>query len=322
MNPEPIYGLPPVWRGPSYMALPLAGEVNWGMEIFGVNKLRSITDGDGLKIGVVDTGIDPDHPLLAPNFVAAKDFTGSRNGFRDVNGHGTHCSGTVAAVDPRIGVGPGFKLYHGKGLGDGGSGGNSLIDAMWWCIGEGCEILSCSWGGGGRSEDWEREFQKMIDANVWLIFAGGNSGPNTPDTDYPGRSEKLLNVAALGLDLRPASFSSAGDKIDMSGPGVNIISARPGGGFATMSGTSMATPFNAACSGLFRASRRKLGMSIPTTFEMREMLSFRAVDVHTPGDDRRTGPGAISPLLLALNLTPDPPPIATAMAVECPCVCV
>lgn len=318
---EPIYGLPPVFRGPQYMALPLAGEVNWGMEVLGVNQLRTITDGDGLKIGVVDTGIDDTHPILAPNFVAAKDFTGSRNGYRDVNGHGTHVSGTVFGKDPRIGVGPGFKGYHGKGLGDGGSGGNSLIDAMWWCIGEGCEILSCSWGGGGRSEDWEREFQKMIDANVWLIFAGGNSGPNTPNTDWPGRSEKLLNVASFGMDLKPSSFSSGGEKIDMSGPGSNIISCRPGGGFATMSGTSMATPFNAGCCGLFRAARRKFGMTIPTTFEMRELLAFRSMDIHTPGDDRRTGPGAISPLLLALNLTLDPKPITGFMNVSATVPC-
>lgn len=159
------------------------------------------------------------------------------------NGHivsNTHTSGTVAGVNAAMGVAAGFPFYHAKGLGDEGSGGNSLIDAMHWAIAQGAEVLSCSWGGGGRSDAWEREFQKMNDAGAWLIFAGGNSGPNTGDTDWPGRSEKLINVAALNSDLSPASFSSAGAKIDTSGPGVGIWSAKPGGGYQQMSGTCIA----------------------------------------------------------------------------------
>lgn len=305
---EPIYCLPPVFRGPSAEALPLAGEVNWGMDVFGVDYLRSLNP-KPIKLGIVDTGIDAKHPLIEPVFKDAKDFTGSSRGYFDVNGHGTHCSGTVGGIDPRIGVASGFEIYHGKGLGDGGSGGNELIDAMHWCIAQGCEVLSCSWGGGGRSDSWEREFQKMIDAGVWLVFAGGNSGPNTPDTDWPGRSEKLLNVAALNRDLTPASFSSAGDKIDTSGPGVGIWSARSGGGYVQMSGTSMATPFICGLLGLFRACLKDRGIKIPDTFAMRKLLFSRSTDTHTPGDDRRTGPGWLTPALLESALTPPPAPV-------------
>lgn len=312
MNPtecEPIYGLPPVFVHELADALPLADEVNWGMVTFGIEKLRSITDGDGIKLGVVDTGIDPDHPIIAPNYVAAKDFTGSSSGFRDRNGHGTHCSGTVFGADPRIGVAPKAKGYHGKGLGDSGSGGSGLIAAIEWCVEQGCEVVSNSWGGGGQSQSWEAVFKRLADAGIWLIFAGGNSGPNTPDTDWPGRSMNLINVAALNPNLSPASFSSAGDKIDTSGPGVDIWSARPGGGFARMSGTSMATPFIAGMLGLYRAALKKLGRPIPNIYELRDTLFKRSTDTHTPGDDRRTGPGWLTPLLLSLSLTPDPLPI-------------
>lgn len=305
---EPIYTLPPVFVNAEADVLPMTGEVNWGMDVFGIEYLRSLAP-KPIKLGVIDTGIDDTHPLLQPVFKGAKDFTGSSRGYRDVNGHGSHCSGTVAGIDPRIGVASGFHLYHGKGLGDGGSGGNSLIDAMWWCIEQGCEVLSNSWGGGGRSETWEREFQKMIDAGVWLVFAGGNSGANTSDTDWPGRSEKLLNVAALNQNLTPASFSSAGDKIDTSGPGVNIWSARAGGGYVQMSGTSMATPYICGMLGLFRACLKDRGLPIPDTFAMRKLLFNRSTDIHTPGDDRRTGPGYLTPSLLELALTPPPAPV-------------
>ena len=306
---EPVYSLPPVFRGDSAEALPLAGEINWGMEVFGIEALRSITKGKGMKIGGVDTGIDARHELLSQNFKGARDFTGSSRGYADVNGHGTHISGTISASDPRIGVAPECDFYHGKGLGDSGSGGSGLMRAIEYCLSEGCEVVSNSWGGGGQSMDWERLFEKWVThpSKPWLIFAGGNAGPNTPDSDWPGRSRHLINVAALNKDLTPASFSSAGNKLDTSGPGVNIWSARPGGGAQQMSGTSMACPFIAAALGLYRQALKDKGLPIPDTYQLRDLLMSHSTDIGTPGDDRRTGPGWMTPLLLSLDLTPDPP---------------
>lgn len=308
---EPVYALPPVFVGPEAEVLPLAGEVNWGMAVFRVDDLRPLAGDVKVKLGIVDTGIDRTHEQFAGNFQGARDFTGSSSGFADRNGHGTHCSATVAGMDPRIGVASGFPVYHGKGLGDSGSGGNGLIDAIEYCLSEGCEVVSNSWGGGGRNAAWEARFKAWAEhpSKPWLIFAGGNSGPNTPDTDWPGRSAHLLNVAALGSNLAPASFSSAGDKIDTSGPGVNIWSARPGGGYQQMSGTSMATPFVAGLLGVYRAALKRQGLPIPDIYELRKLMEFRSTDAHTPGDDRRTGPGWVTPLLLALNATADPPPV-------------
>ena len=305
---DPVYSLPPVFRGPTADALPMAGEVNWGMEKMGVDLLRTVTDGRGVKVGGVDTGVDATHPILG-NVAGVKDFTGSPVGAKDRHGHGTHIMGTIGGTDPRIGVAPGCTLYHGKGLGDSGSGGNGLIHAVNWCAEQGCEVISNSWGGGGRWPEWEREAIRLAEAGVWCIYAGGNAGPNTPDTDWPGRSEHVINVAALNPDLSPASFSSAGDKIDTSGPGVDIWSAKPGGGFQRMSGTSMATPFVAGLLTLYRAALKAKGLPIPTIYELRKLLFSRSTDAHSPGDDRRTGPGWVTPLLLTLSLTPDPPPL-------------
>lgn len=306
---EPTYGIPPdLVRGPEAEALPMAGEANWGIATFGVESLRAFNP-EPIKLGIVDTGVDPNHPLIAANHKGSKSFVPGESAY-DGNGHGTHVSGTVCGIDQRIGVAAGFPYYHGKGLSNGGSGGNTLIDAIAYCLSEGAEVVSNSWGGG-QSASWEKFFREVAEspAKPWLIFAGGNSGPNTPDSDWPGRSEHLINVAALNSDLTPAIFSSAGDKLDTSGPGVNIWSARPGGGYQQMSGTSMATPFIAGLLGLYRACLKKAGLPIPNIYELRRLLFSRSTDTHTPGDDRRTGPGWLTPLLLSLSVTPDPKPI-------------
>lgn len=310
-EPEPVYGLPPVFVGPTAEVLPQAGEVNWGMAKFKVDDLRAAAGDVQVKLGIVDTGIDRNHPMFEGNYRGSRDFTGSSVGAMDRHGHGTHCSATVAGVNPLIGVAAGFPVYHGKGLGDTGSGGNGLIDAIEYCLSEGCAVVSNSWGGGGQNAAWEARFRAWAEhpSKPWLIFAGGNSGPNTPDTDWPGRSQHLLNVAALNVDLSPASFSSAGAKIDTSGPGVNIWSARTGGGYVQMSGTSMATPFVAGLLGRYRAALVRASLPIPNIYELRRLMQSRSTDTYTPGVDRRTGPGWITPLLLALHATADPPPL-------------
>lgn len=304
-----LFRIPPVIIGPQADALPLSGEVNWGMAAFGIDKLRSVSDGKGMICGIVDTGADRTHPLLS-NCIAAKDFTGSRIGSGDSNGHGSHVTGTVGAQDPRIGVAPGCKTVHGKGLSDGGSGaGTWIAAAMRWCAEQGAEVISMSLGSSSEDPRITAALKELADAGIWVVAAGGNSGVNTPDVDWPGRSPHCLSVAALDASMKPASFSNSGAKIDTSGPGVMIWSVRPGGGFAQMSGTSMATPFVAGMLTLFRSALKLANRPIPNVYDMRALLSRRSTDVGTPGDDRRSGPGFANPLLLELAVVPDPPPV-------------
>lgn len=307
----PVFGIPPdLDIGPTADVLPLAGEANWGVEAFAVDRLRSVTDGGGIVAGVVDTGIDRAHPLLA-NLIAAKDFTGSRYGAADRHGHGTHCSGTVGATDPRIGMAPGCRLVHGKGLSDGGSGsGAGIAAAMQWCADQGAEVISMSLGSPSEDKRITAKMQELAAKGVWIIAAAGNSGANTRDVDWPGRSPWCVSVAALNPDLTPATFTNAGAKIDTAFAGVNIWSCRPGGGFQRMSGTSMATPGVAGVLTLYRAALKLRNLPVPRIEAVRAMLLSHSTDTHTPGVDRRTGPGWVTPILLSLSLDPDPPPVA------------
>lgn len=306
---EPVYGLPPdLWRGPESDVLPLAGEVNWGMAKCNVDDLRSIYDGRGVIVGIVDTGIDPTHPDIAPNYLASKDFSGSSIGAMDKDGHGTHVSGTIGAKNPNLGVAPGCRLVHGKGLGDGGSGGGrEIAAAMRWCAEQGAGIVSMSLGSSGRDQYIDEAGIELTEAGIWVVCAAGNSGGNTSNVDFPGRLPWAFSTAAIDPNFKVASFSSRGAKIEMSAPGTNIWSCRPKGGYQQMSGTSMATPFAAGVLALYRCGLLTLNRPIPKTSEMQAILRYDCLDTEVAGIDNRTGPGCIWAKALLNNLIVDPP---------------
>lgn len=166
-----------------------------------------------------------------------------------------------------------------------------------------------SLGSSGRDPNIDAAGAELTAKGCWLVCAAGNSGGNTPNVDFPGRLPWAISVAALDSNLKVASFSSAGTKIETSGAGVNIWSCRPGGGYQQMSGTSMATPFVAGVLALYLSALLKAGKPIPSTADIQAMLKSDSMDVHDSGIDRRTGPGAIWPMLLANNLVDDPPVI-------------
>lgn len=296
--------LPPIERGPSFETLAAAPE-SWAFAAWRVEDFRDHSSGEGVTAAVLDTGGDIDHPELRGRIADSRDFTNSRIGFRDSNAHGTHCLGTVGGTSEKIGVANKCRLLNGKVLGDSGSGADSGIAAgIDWAVASGAEVVSMSLGGS-YSSTIEAACKRAVAQGVWLIVAAGNSGRG--GVDYPGKLPECISVAAIDRNFQVAGFSSRGDKLDTSGPGVDIISARPGGGYQSMSGTSMATPFIAGLLTCYRAALKQLGLPIPTTPQLRTLLMSRSVDLGKPGDDTDYGPGWIAPLMLALSLTADPP---------------
>lgn len=299
---DTIVRLPPWRRASEVMSTLSARERDWGLNQFGIPEAWKLSRGKGVRIAVLDTGVDAAHPDLEGQILATQDFTGSPYGAHDVQSHGTHCAGVIAARENdkgMVGVCPdlgqeGGGLIVGKVLGDDGSGRSSWVaDGIHWSLSQGAQIISMSLGLAHPDAGILTAVDNAVREGALVIAAAGNDGGGGSSLDrvhYPARHRNTIAVGAVGNDKLIADFSSRGPAVDIAAPGHNILSTVPGGRYVRMSGTSMATPFVSAVVGLAH-SRDEIG----STDELRDLLYKHAQDVGRPGKDRDYGAGLIRP---------------------------
>ncbi|MEU1085554.1 S8 family serine peptidase [Streptomyces sp. NPDC005892] len=230
-------------------------------------------DGAGIKVAVLDTGIDADHPDVKDRILESKSFVPGED-VDDKNGHGTHVASTVAGSGAASGglnkgVAPGAGLLIGKVLGNSGEGADSgIIEAMEWAKAEGADVVSMSLGAPVPDDGSDPMAQAVnalsADGGPLFVIAAGNSyGAGT--ISAPGSAAEALTVAAVDKQDNRADFSSMGPLInthglkpDVSAPGVGINAAAsqsvPGieGMYQSMDGTSMATPHVAGAAAILK----------------------------------------------------------------------
>jgi subtilisin len=206
--------------------------------------------GKGVKVAVVDTGIDNTHPDLAANYKGGVSFVPGETPM-DGNSHGTHCAGTIAAAINGVGVvgvAPAASLYAVKVLANNGSGQWSwLIAGIDWCINNKMHILSMSLGGSSAPSALETMCNTAFSKGLLLVAAAGNfSGSPLPppagNVSVPGKYKNVIAISAIDSSNVIAGFSCRGPEVELCAPGVNVLSTVPGGGYGTKSGTSMACP--------------------------------------------------------------------------------
>jgi len=249
------------------------GAVLWGLARIGLPKIRAEfphLDGTGVRVGILDTGIQSRHPELGNTAgVVFRDFVNNLPLPYDDHGHGTHVAGTIAGA--RTGLAPKAALVVGKIFTAGGAGTDSaILKGMQWIFdpdgnpetNDFPRLVSNSWGGDLDTEGvidvadlapYHHAIEAWIQGGIMPVFAAGNSGraPN----GFPGGLPEALAVGAYDAQDQIAEFSSRGPNLwrvgqwvvtvlkpDISAPGVKITSAFPGNKYATWSGTSMATP--------------------------------------------------------------------------------
>lgn len=285
----------------------------WG--ITAVMADESPYTGDGVKVAVLDTGIDAGHPAFKGMILDIEDFTGT--GKSDVNGHGTHCAGTIFGRDVggrRIGIARGVKkALIGKVLSDNGGGSSEMLfQALQWALKEQVNIVSMSLGfdfpGTVQSKvdaGWPADLAtsqaleayrgnlRMFDAlmamfkaqnafngSPLVIAAAGNESRRELDPEYkiaasvPAAADGVISVAAahqFGSMYGIANFSNS--LAHVAAPGVEVISAWPGGKLKSLDGTSMACPHAAGVAALWWEHAAKEGAPTVSTAVYAQLTS-------------------------------------------------
>jgi subtilisin family serine protease len=215
----------------------------WGYTRIGAANTGAVK-GAEVKVGIIDTGIDLNHPDLT--VVGGFNAISPLRTAEDDNGHGTHVAGIVAALDNEIGVigvAPKAKLYAIKVLNKKGVGYLSdIIEGLQWAIDNDMDVVNMSLGGASDVLSYHEAIIKAYESGIVIAAAAGNDGP-LGAVGYPAKYPETIAVSAINNSDVLASFSTYGPEVDLAAPGQYIYSTYKGDTYATLSGTSMATPF-------------------------------------------------------------------------------
>ncbi|MFH0943227.1 MAG: S8 family serine peptidase [Candidatus Beckwithbacteria bacterium] len=311
----------------------------WGLENIGqtINSIVGMVDADidaptawdttqnGVKVAILDCGINENHPDLAGKVVDRKDFTNSASGTNDVYGHGTHVAGIVAAVtnnnDGVAGVCPGCSLLNGKVLNDSGSGAYSWIaSGITWAADNGAKVINLSLGGSATSATLENAVNYAWNKGVVVVAAAGNS--NDSSYTYPAAYTNSMAVAATDNQDKRAYFSSYGWQwVDVAAPGVFVYSTWKNSSshydpqpecdltvcYKYASGTSMSTPIVAGVAGLVWTSNYNQSAA-----SVRARIESTADKISGTGTYWSAGRvNAANAVLLSTSPSPTPSPTPT-----------
>jgi len=217
--------------------------------------------GLGVRVAVLDTGLDLGHPDFAGRVIVTNSFVGQPA--QDLHSHGTHCIGTAcgplapAGSTPRYGIAHRAQIYAGKVLSNSGSGSTaSVLAGMNWAIANQCTVISMSLGSQAPVQAaYTAAGNAALNAGCLIVAAAGNAAAAT---GAPANSPTIFSVASLDPGLAPSSFSNFG-KVDIAAPGRDVFSSVPRPArYGVKSGTSMAAPHVAGVAALWAESSPNL----------------------------------------------------------------
>lgn len=290
---------------PSAMMSPVAvPRTTWGLKAIGVANALNAPTGKGVKVAVLDTGIDLNHPDLRGKAIDGDTAFSQVTGVsvQDVHGHGTHCAGVISGPFQsvsgiRYGVAPNVELLVGKVFNNDfrpTASDDDILDGITWAEQKGARIISMSLGSirmtnGNFPLQYEQIAKKLLnrDSNsVLLIAAAGNEGrrpTSTAPVGNPASCPSIMGVAAVDRNKNIADFSCSQmdniGEVDVSAPGVAVFSSFLNGTFEKLDGTSMATPHVAGLAALYLESEPNL-----TARKLFDLLKSRALPIGAKED--------------------------------------
>ncbi len=225
---------------------PVGEVIDYGVRMVGAPLEWHETMGENVKVGIIDTGIDTDHIELKDRIRDGINTLGG-NSIEDDNGHGTHISGIIAAEKNGIGVvgvAPKADLYVAKAFAcDGTSNFPAIEKAINWMIDKGVNVVNMSFSSPAGGRVYTELIRRLYHNGISVICAAGNEGEQGNNTiGYPARFPETVAVSAVDVNKHIATFSSKGNSAEICAAGIDIYSTYLDGGYAVLSGTSMAAP--------------------------------------------------------------------------------
>jgi subtilisin len=290
---------------------------SWGVtHIFADIAHRAGNKGAGIRVAILDTGIDYTHKDLAGNYIGGHDFVFDDDNPIDDNflSHGTHVAGIVAAKKRNrahvagivavgkkndidvYGVAPEAKILAVKVLDGAGFGtADWIIAGIEWAVANGADVINMSFRGPD-SQGLRDACDMARRAGVLLVAAGGNSVAGGGTVWFPAAYDSVIAVTATDRSDVPGRFSPIGDKLELAAPGVDIYSTVAGGGYATLSGTSQAAAHVTGAAALYlRSNTRDLNADgLVDSEDVRLLLQDTAIDLGVAGRDPIFGYGLVN----------------------------
>lgn len=277
--------------------------LGWEITTFDLPKKWKLSQGEGVKIAVIDTGCDLNHSDLKANLLPGKNFVERNKEPQDFNGHGSHVAGTICALNNDLGmagVAPMAKVLPVKALGNDGSGNTKdVIDSVYWAADQKVDFITMSLGTPKSVPELEKAIKYALDKGAITFCAAGNAG-NTKEIFYPAKYKDTIGIGSIDQNFNRANFSCTGNDLDFLAPGVRIFSTVPNNWYSYMSGTSMSNPFVVGCAALLLSyvRKNKANINLNTPDDYRNIFKKHTVSLKDPkfaGNKFFEGFGIINP---------------------------
>ncbi|WHH59236.1 S8 family peptidase [Petroclostridium sp. X23] len=277
--------------------------IDYGVEMLGAPLEWGETRGKDIKVGIIDTGIDLNHEDLQGRIKEYVNFTTSdRKNATDDNGHGTHVAGIIAAERNNIGivgVAPEADLYIAKAFDkDGSAEFNAIRDSIQWMAERNVDVINMSFSSQSFTKEYQQLISEVSRSGISLICAAGNEGISEEgDRDtigYPARFDETVAVTAVDTNKKRTDFSSVGSEAEIAAAGKDIYSCYMDNSYATLSGTSMATPMITGAVTLLQSKGYRRYKRRLTPEEIRLLLHIYSEDLGDVGRDSQYGFGLFS----------------------------